>query len=504
MNILKYNSNLKPFAKKLRSRMTLAEVLLWKRLNRRQLGVRFNRQKPISKWVVDFYCKELQLAIEVDGRSHNFKKEEDDERQQKLESLGVRFLRFWDCEVKGEMESVIDRIEQWILENPPRPAATPPVEGTEGENPPPLRDPSRGGDQNVAQGISTSRGGQDAAQKIPSLGGVAEGRGGSPLPPAAKRGAALIVVMWVLIIVSLIVSTFAFEMQLEARLISAQRKRFKADQLALAGVELAKAMLAFEEDPLEGDDVVYDDPYLNEASKIAEGVPVLFTEEFGDGTITLRIDYEKGRQNIHKMSAEEWTELFDQGGVDATDRDSLLGCLTDWEDSNDTHQLNGAEKDDPFYRERGYEPKNAPVDTIDELLLIKNWTQEILYGNMDDEDAETPMSGIAQHLTIWGDGKINPNSASREVLNSLNISEQMVETILDTRLGPDGEAGTEDDGTITPEEFAALGLSGDVFTLKPEYVTVISQGSVGELVSTISSIFKLGEKESAPLFWLEE
>jgi len=320
--------------------------------------------------------------------------------------------------------------------------------------------------------------------------------------PRAKRGAALVVVMWVLIIVSLIVSSFAFEMQLEARLISAQRKRFKADQLALAGVELAKAMLAFEEDPLEGDDIVYDDPFLSEASKIADGVPVLFVEEFGDGTITLRIDYEKGRQNIHKMSIEEWHELFDQAGVPNVDWDSLLGCLTDWEDENDTHQLNGAEKDDPFYRERGYEPKNAPVDTVDELLLIKGWTQEILYGNLDDEDAETPMSGIAGQLTTWGDGKINPNSASREVLNSLNISEEMVDSILDARLGLDGEEGTEDDG-ITQEDFATLGLSGDVFTLKPEYVTVISKGSVGGLVSTISAVFKRSEKESAPLFWLE-
>ncbi len=317
-----------------------------------------------------------------------------------------------------------------------------------------------------------------------------------------KAGSALIVVMWVLMIVSLIVSTFAFEMQLESRLISAQRKRFKADQLALAGVELAKAMLAFEEDPLEGDDVTYDDPFLSEASKIADGVPVLFTEEFGDGTITLRIDYEKGRQNISSMSTEEWRELFDQAGVPNVDWDSLLGCLIDWEDPGDTHQLNGAEKDDPFYRDRGYEPKNAEVNTVDELLLIKGWTQEILYGNLDDEDAETPMNGIAQHLTTWGNGLINPNSASREVLNSLNIPEEMVDAIIDAQLGLDGEAGTEDDG-ITQEDFASLGLSKDVFTLTPEYVNITSEGTVGGLVSTISAVFQWGKNESAPLFWLE-
>jgi len=316
-----------------------------------------------------------------------------------------------------------------------------------------------------------------------------------------KRGAALIVVMWVLIIVSLIVSTFAFEMQLEARLISAQRKRFKADHLALAGVELAKAMLAFEEENPE-EDIIYEDPYLNEAAKIPDGVPVRFTEEFGDGTITLRIDYEKGRQNIHKMTAEEWKELFDQAGVPNVDWDSLLGCLTDWEDPGDEHQLNGAEKSDWFYREKGYEPKNAPVDTVDELLLIKGWEKEYLYGTGTNENVETPISGIAGQLTTWGDGKINPNSASREVLNSLNISDGVVDAILEARLGPDGEEGTEDDG-IVQEDFDALGLSSDVFTLKPEYVTITSEGSVGGLVSTISSIFKLGETEPSPLFWLE-
>ena len=141
--VLKYSSHLTPFAKKLRSHMTLAEVLLWKKLNRCQLGVRFNRQKPIGKWVVDFYCKELQLAIEVDGCSHNFKKQDDDTRQKQLESLGLRFLRFWDCDVKNEIGSVVEEIEMWIRENLPpstslrtgRPTATPPAEGIR-ENPP--------------------------------------------------------------------------------------------------------------------------------------------------------------------------------------------------------------------------------------------------------------------------------------------------------------------------------------------------------------------------------
>lgn len=320
-----------------------------------------------------------------------------------------------------------------------------------------------------------------------------------------KSGVALIVVMWVLVIVSLIISSFAFEMKLEAKIISTQRKRFKADQLALGGIELAKAMLAFKGDPLEGDDVVYDDPLLQAGFMVSEGnVPPPYIEELNDGTITVELNFEEGRRNISKLSTDEWHELFTQTGVPATDWDELLGCLTDWQDNDDLHELNGAESDDPFYRDRGYKCKNGPVDTIDELLLIKGWTEEIVYGTAaeDLEDTETPMTGVASYLTNWGDGKVNPNSASVEVLRSMYLSEDLIDAILEMRMGPDGEPGTDDDG-ITQEDFSALGLSTDQFTLTPEFVTVTSKGESGGLVSQIKCVFKLGGKEPVPLFWQE-
>ena len=501
--VLRYTSNLTPFAKRLRSNMTLAEVLLWEKLNRRQLGVRFNRQKPIGKWVVDFYCKELQLAIEVDGHSHNFKKIDDDMRQQNLETLGIRFLRFWDCEVKNDIGSVVAQIETWIRNNPPRPAATPPVEGTAKKPTPACGHPSGGGDQIISTAPTTAPlGGGDPTniqtfvKAIPSCGGVPERRGGS------KRGSALVVVLWIIMILALIVSAFSFEMQLEARIISAQRKRFKADQLALAGIEMAKAMLAFKPAPGADKDTVYEDPYLNEAAKIAKGVPVNYSEEFGDGTVQLRIKYEEDRRNINILTHDEWKLLFEQAGIPNTRWDEMLDCLDDWRDEGDLHLLNGAESDDPFYRKRGYECKNGNVDTVDELLLIKNWGPEILYGTPPDEKTDEPIIGIARHLTTWGDGKTDPNSASREVLNSLKIPADVIDAILEMRLGPDGKEYTADDG-IGEADLASLGQN--MFTITPQFVRVTAIGSVGDVSSQISCIFffKLGEKLAVPLFWLE-
>ena len=317
-----------------------------------------------------------------------------------------------------------------------------------------------------------------------------------------KRGSALVVVLWILMIIALIVSTFAFEMQLESKVITLQRKRFKADQLALAGIEMAKAMLAFKEtEKTTGGKNVSEDPYLNEASKITNGVPVNFEEKFGDGIVRLHIDYEEGRRNIKFMKHDDWKMMFDQAGIPNTDWDALLDCLDDWQDPNDLHQLNGAESDDPFYRKRGYECKNAPVDTVDELLLIKNWNEEILYGTPPGKKTDNPITGIASQLTTWGDGKVNPNSASTNVLSSMKISDSMINAILELRLGPDGKAGTADDG-ISQADLTALGRA-DVFTLKPNYVKVTSIGDVGGVQSQISCIFKLGEKATVPLFWLE-
>lgn len=117
--IIPYNPKLVPLAKKLRKNMTLSEVLLWQELNKKQmLGFDFDRQKPIDNYIVDFYCKDLQLAIEIDGESHDHEEASvnDQIRQSKLESLGVHFLRFEYLEVKKEMKYVLNHIYQWIIE----------------------------------------------------------------------------------------------------------------------------------------------------------------------------------------------------------------------------------------------------------------------------------------------------------------------------------------------------------------------------------------------------
>ena len=98
--IIPYEPRLKELARELRRHGTLSEILLWKQLKgKRMLGYDFDRQKPIDHYIVDFYCQELRLAIEIDGESHWQAGDEDRIRLSRLEQLGIRFLRFPDIMV---------------------------------------------------------------------------------------------------------------------------------------------------------------------------------------------------------------------------------------------------------------------------------------------------------------------------------------------------------------------------------------------------------------------
>jgi very-short-patch-repair endonuclease len=88
-------------------------------------GYDFDRQRPIDRYIVDFYCKELKLAIEIDGTSHDgaAAQQRDAERQARLESLGVQFLRFREEDVRVRTDKsalalsqqVVNTIADWIL-----------------------------------------------------------------------------------------------------------------------------------------------------------------------------------------------------------------------------------------------------------------------------------------------------------------------------------------------------------------------------------------------------
>jgi very-short-patch-repair endonuclease len=117
--IIPYNPKLKELAKKLRKTMTFSEVKMWNEIKNGQLmGYDFDRQRPIGNYIVDFYCKDLLLALEIDGITHQDEKiiYKDKIRQAELESMGVCFIRFDAMLCINKVEAVVREIGRWIVE----------------------------------------------------------------------------------------------------------------------------------------------------------------------------------------------------------------------------------------------------------------------------------------------------------------------------------------------------------------------------------------------------
>ncbi len=112
--IIPYNPKLKAYARELRKNSTMPEIILWKGIKSRALGVQFHRQVPILNFIVDFYCHEIKLAIEIDGSSHIGKENYDTYRQEAIENYGVTFIRFTNKEIGNEMFSVSLALEEIV------------------------------------------------------------------------------------------------------------------------------------------------------------------------------------------------------------------------------------------------------------------------------------------------------------------------------------------------------------------------------------------------------
>ena len=324
-----------------------------------------------------------------------------------------------------------------------------------------------------------------------------------------QQGSALIVSLWVIGLLAMLVASFAFEAQIEARLTSYYRNRTKADYLARSGLAIAELLMSKSEG-LGGSEVdeakAATDKWYMSAKGLADGVEVLVEHDLaeegvGDGTITVRITPEPARLNINTLTAERgeisdliWERVLEVGGIPEEMWSDLIEAFYDWTDEDDEPRIDGAETDDYYGGlEKPYMARNGPLDTVGELLLIKGFTPAILNGGVLHEgafeDDTLRCTGIGDMLTTYGDGKVNVNAASARVLMTLpGIDEDVVGLIEEERRGWTDEAGVSHD-----ESFKDV---GDFTSRIPEL-----DGRVKDLVTTSSQIYRItstGEINGVP------
>ncbi|WP_292063343.1 endonuclease domain-containing protein [Brevundimonas sp. UBA7664] len=116
-------------ARQIRRRLTLPEVILWSALRGRRLGgARFRRQHPVGPYILDFYCVEARLAVEIDGRVHEHPDQlaHDQRRTEWLRLRGISVCRIAARDVLGNLEGVLISIRQRVCGEPPPPLRGPP------------------------------------------------------------------------------------------------------------------------------------------------------------------------------------------------------------------------------------------------------------------------------------------------------------------------------------------------------------------------------------------
>jgi len=325
--------------------------------------------------------------------------------------------------------------------------------------------------------------------------------------PDRQQGIAMIVVMWVIMVLSLLISGFAFRMHVETKIASFSRKELKAQMLARSGIEVARMQLIL--DATSPTDAGFD----SLVQAWATNQDLYVNHELGDGKYNVKVIDEERKLPINTLSREHLKRLVDVLGVDPSDGDVIVDSILDWIDEGDLHQLNGAEDD--YYSELDppYRAKNGPLDRIEELLLVRGVTKEIFDGTPGTED--TPgHPGLKQLLTTTSAGQVNVNTASSEALQSiLGLDETQVAAILTRRDGIDGEPGTDDDlpfrsvdeflGALSGVDANAKQQLGQMLTVNSNFFRVESTGEWGGVKHTINAVLFRQGNDCLVVSWNE-
>ena len=341
-----------------------------------------------------------------------------------------------------------------------------------------------------------------------------------------RRGSALILVLWVIGMLSMLVLTFAFDAHLEGKVVSAARKRRKAESLALSGMQIARMLLdkQLTVSGNESEETVEEDRWHRSALALKRGGSITLEEPLGEGVIRLDIEPEQVWRNINKLVAEDWERMFQVIGLPEDYWPELIDSYFDWLDPDSTPRQDGAETTDYYETlEPPYQARNAPFDTVRELLLVKGFKEAILSGgvlNPEEPKAHQIVltNGVQHLLTTYGDGKVNVNAVrswNRDVLMTLpGVTELGANAILEERerSAYEGAGDYEDDGSYrSVEDF--MTRVGDLLedaavrnfiTTKSEYFRITAVGQVGRVTRRIWAIVYANGTIWRVLRWREE
>ena len=266
---------------------------------------------------------------------------------------------------------------------------------------------------------------------------------------SAERGLALVVVLWILAFLSVVFTAFTFSMRTELAAAGNFRQEAEAYYLAEAGVYRAAAEIINADRNVAPDSTFYDalDEHWHTNPAAYENVAL------GGGHYWVAVRDEESKIPLNGQISPQYDamlrRLFSNSGVtDDKLLSTIVDSIQDWRDTDTLHRLSGAEDDYYLSLPSPYRAKNGDFEAIDELLLVKGMTSEILYGNVANSQrlaelqAQLPWErqfrpgeylGAARHLSVFGEGHVNVNTASADVLMALGLTAAETRLALERR-----------------------------------------------------------------------
>ncbi|MGA3083492.1 MAG: helix-hairpin-helix domain-containing protein [Thermodesulfobacteriota bacterium] len=238
-----------------------------------------------------------------------------------------------------------------------------------------------------------------------------------------QRGIALLTVLWVLTVLMVIVFSFSYMARTETLSTLSFKEGMEKRFLAEAGVERGVYELFYRQKMQPS--IIKDLVEGGEMWKI-DGRP--YSGQLGDGNYVVKITDESGKININSAPEVVLRKLIEILGIEGIDIDTVADSIMDWREKGDLRRLNGAKSDYYLSLPNPYKAKNADFDTLEELLLVKGVTRELLYGDGGKR-------GLIEFLTVQGKtNQINVNAAPKEVLMAFpGMTADMAEEIISYR-----------------------------------------------------------------------
>jgi len=308
--------------------------------------------------------------------------------------------------------------------------------------------------------------------------------------PSCQRGMSLVLVLWLLALLLLIVPGFVYTMRVESAATASFQDEASAWALSVAGINRAAAEISAD----YGLVAVGEDGIVFLKNTDAGYKPLPAEREFGlgNGTVRYTIEDERAKINLNAAERSAISGILRLTGVDAAAGDIIADSLLDWRDEDHEFLLNGAEDDYYAGLREPYGAKDGPMNFTEELMLVKGMNLSIYYGSSGIPDwmgaeREGSYDGLEMYVTVYGDSRININTAGEPVLEATYGKGIPNEIVLKRKA--QGYIGEQMHGGL---------VTSDVFR-------VISTGEKNGSEYRIEAAFvrKAGTGETALLSWRE-